>query len=31
VSKPLEDLYPFLDREEFLANMLVPVTPEPVD
>jgi acetolactate synthase-1/2/3 large subunit len=25
VSKPLEDLWPFLDREEFLANMLVPV------
>ncbi len=24
VSKPLEDLYPFLDREEFLQNMLVP-------
>ena len=23
VSKPLEDLWPFLDREEFLANMLV--------
>ena len=25
VSKPLEDLWPFLDREEFRANMLVPV------
>ncbi len=24
VSKPLEDLYPFLGREEFLANMIVP-------
>ena len=24
-SKPLEDLWPFLDRDEFLANMLVPV------
>ena len=24
VSKPLEDLFPFLDREEFLANMIVP-------
>jgi acetolactate synthase-1/2/3 large subunit len=24
VSKPLEDLWPFLDREEFLANMLIP-------
>jgi acetolactate synthase-1/2/3 large subunit len=23
VSKPLEDLWPLLDREEFLANMLV--------
>jgi len=23
-SKPLEDLYPFLDRDEFLANMLIP-------
>jgi acetolactate synthase-1/2/3 large subunit len=23
-SKPIEDLFPFLDREEFLANMLVP-------
>ena len=24
VSSPLEDLWPFLDRSEFLANMLVP-------
>ena len=24
VSKPLEDLWPFLDRAEFLANMIVP-------
>jgi acetolactate synthase-1/2/3 large subunit len=24
VSKPLEDLFPFLDREEFRHNMLVP-------
>src|SRR3989339_248667 len=24
VSKPLEDLWPFLEREEFLANMLIP-------
>ncbi len=24
VSKPLEDLYPFLDRAEFLENMLIP-------
>jgi acetolactate synthase-1/2/3 large subunit len=23
-SKPLEDLFPFLDREEFLQNMLIP-------
>lgn len=23
-SKPLEDLFPFLEREEFLANMLIP-------
>jgi len=23
-SKPLEDLYPFLSREEFLANMIIP-------
>jgi acetolactate synthase-1/2/3 large subunit len=28
VSKPLEDLWPFLDREEFYANMLVPVMEE---
>lgn len=27
VSKPLEDLYPFLSREEFLKNMIIP----PVD
>ena len=25
VSKPLEDLFPFLPREEFLSNMLIPV------
>lgn len=25
VSKPLEDMYPFLDRGEFQSNMLVPV------
>ncbi len=24
VSKPLEDLYPFLERDEFMANMLIP-------
>jgi acetolactate synthase-1/2/3 large subunit len=23
VSKPLEDMWPFLDREEFLENMVV--------
>jgi len=28
-SKPLEDLWPFLDREEFLANMIVPPIEEP--
>jgi acetolactate synthase-1/2/3 large subunit len=27
VSKPMEDLYPFLDRQEFLRNMMV----EPVE
>jgi acetolactate synthase-1/2/3 large subunit len=24
VSKPLEDLWPFLEREEFLDNMIIP-------
>ena len=28
VSKPLEDLFPFLPREEFLANMIVSPLPE---
>ncbi|HTI39496.1 MAG TPA: thiamine pyrophosphate-binding protein [Vicinamibacterales bacterium] len=28
VSKPLEDLWPFLDRAEFMANMLVEPLPE---
>ena len=28
VSKPLEDLFPFLTREEFLANMIVEPLPE---
>lgn len=28
VSKPLEDLYPFLPREEFLSNMIVAPLPE---
>jgi acetolactate synthase-1/2/3 large subunit len=27
-SKPLEDLYPFLDREEFKQNMLIPLVEE---
>jgi len=28
VSKPLEDLFPFLSREEFLSNMIVKPLPE---
>jgi len=28
VSKPLEDMYPFLDRDEFRSNMLIPVIEE---
>lgn len=28
VSKPLEDLWPFLPREEFRANMIIPPLPE---
>jgi acetolactate synthase-1/2/3 large subunit len=28
VSKPLEDLAPFLDRKEFIENMIVPPLPE---
>ena len=28
VSKPLEDLWPFLDREEFRSNMLIPTLDE---
>jgi acetolactate synthase-1/2/3 large subunit len=28
VSRPLEDLWPFLPREEFLANMIVPALAE---
>jgi acetolactate synthase-1/2/3 large subunit len=28
VSSPLEDLFPFLDRDEFKANMLVPTISE---
>jgi acetolactate synthase-1/2/3 large subunit len=29
VSMPLEDLFPFLDREEFRRNMLIDPIPEP--
>lgn len=28
VSKPLEDLWPFLDRDEFMSNMIVSPIPE---
>jgi len=28
VSKPLEDLFPFLDRDEFAANMIIPMIEE---
>lgn len=28
VSKPLEDLWPFLDRDEFAANMMIPALEE---
>jgi acetolactate synthase-1/2/3 large subunit len=28
VSKPLEDLWPFLDRDEFLSNMIIPALEE---
>jgi acetolactate synthase-1/2/3 large subunit len=28
VSRPLEDLWPFLSREELAANMLIPLLPE---
>jgi acetolactate synthase-1/2/3 large subunit len=28
ISKPLEDMFPFLDREEFLSNMIVKPLPE---
>ncbi len=23
ISKPLEDMYPFLDRDEFKSNMII--------
>jgi acetolactate synthase-1/2/3 large subunit len=29
VTAPLEDMFPFLPREEFLASMVVPTVPEP--
>jgi len=29
VSKPLEDLFPFLERDEFLENMIIPPLEEP--
>jgi acetolactate synthase-1/2/3 large subunit len=28
VSRPIEDLFPFLDRDEFRANMMVPILAE---
>jgi hypothetical protein len=28
VSSSLEDMYPFLSREELLDNLLIPPTPE---
>ncbi len=28
VSRPLEDLWPFLEREEFISNMIVPLVEE---
>ncbi|MFO1431432.1 MAG: thiamine pyrophosphate-binding protein [Candidatus Competibacteraceae bacterium] len=28
VSRPIEDLFPFLDRKEFQENMLIPTLPE---
>lgn len=28
ISKPMEDLWPFLDREEFLSNMIIPLDKE---
>ena len=30
VSKPLEDLWPFLEREEFFNNMIIPIINPPV-
>jgi acetolactate synthase-1/2/3 large subunit len=31
ISKPLEDLWPFLSRQEFLSNMIIPPIEEPED
>ena len=28
VSKPIEDMYPFLDREEFIKEMIIEPLPE---
>ena len=28
ISKPLEDMFPFLDREEFKQNMIIPMMDE---
>ena len=28
VSRPLEDLWPFLDRNELVSNMLIPILSE---
>jgi acetolactate synthase-1/2/3 large subunit len=28
ISKPLEDMWPFLDREEFASHMIVPIIDE---
>jgi acetolactate synthase-1/2/3 large subunit len=28
VSRPLEDLWPFLDRDELRQNMLIPLLPD---
>jgi len=31
VSRPLEDLWPLLDREELLSNMMIPVLEQACD
>jgi acetolactate synthase-1/2/3 large subunit len=28
VSKPLEDMFPFLGRDEFKSNMIIPIIDE---